>query len=228
MPGDRIAIVSLDARCWRLVRRAERLARPRCRRRPAEEQLDGFTERSMTVDSSPTSVGPPSTIMSMRPSRSASTWDARVGLGRENRFALGAATGRPAYCDQCPRDWDATGTRMATVARPAVTSSRHTRTIACSTIVSGPGQKRAASSRAASRHLDDERRHVVNCRDVNDQRIVGGPLLRGEQSLDRASIERMRTEPVDGLGRKCDEPAGAQAFGGARDQSLVRIVGIDP
>ena len=92
---------------------------------------------------------PPSTMMSMRPSRSASTWDARVGLGRENRFALGAATGRPARAISA-RAMGCEGTLIATVARPAVTSSG-TRDDRRSTIVSGPGQKRTARARRTAR-----------------------------------------------------------------------------
>ena len=45
---------------------------------------------SSTVDSTPTGVGPPSRINSMRPSRSSRTCPARVGLGRPERFAEGA------------------------------------------------------------------------------------------------------------------------------------------
>ena len=40
--------------------------------------------------------GPPSTIPSIRPSMSSRIWAAQVGLGRPERFPLGAATGTPA------------------------------------------------------------------------------------------------------------------------------------
>ena len=56
--------------------------------------------RSRTVDSRPRAVGPLSMIRSMRPSRSASTWSARVGESRFARFALGAAIGWPGPFDQ--------------------------------------------------------------------------------------------------------------------------------
>ena len=49
----------------------------------------------------PTSVAPPSSTASMRPSRSPSTWSASVGLTRPERLAEGAATGRPT-CRQEP------------------------------------------------------------------------------------------------------------------------------
>ena len=45
-------------------------------------------------------TAPPSSTASMRPSRSPSTWSASVGLTRPERLAEGAATGRPACCQQ--------------------------------------------------------------------------------------------------------------------------------
>ena len=60
--------------------------------------------RSSTVDSRPTTVGPLSMIRSMRPSRSASTWSARVGESRFARFALGAAIGWPGPFDEAACD----------------------------------------------------------------------------------------------------------------------------
>jgi hypothetical protein len=49
----------------------------------------------MIVDSTPTSVDPPSRIRSIFPSRSARTCCALVGLGRPEILALGAARGAP-------------------------------------------------------------------------------------------------------------------------------------
>ena len=69
-------------------------------------------DRSTTVDSTPTSVGPPSTTMSIRSLRSAITCIASVGLGREKRFALGAAIGTPA-ADMRARATGLEGTRIA-------------------------------------------------------------------------------------------------------------------
>ena len=85
--------------------------------------------------------------MSIRPSRSATTCAARVGLGRENRFALGAAIGMPAArSSACATGCE--GTRIATDGNPAVTSSGTIRLFG-NTRVSGPGQKRAARAAAA-------------------------------------------------------------------------------
>ena len=47
------------------------------------------------VDSTPTETGPPSTIKSMRPSRSLATWAAVVGETWPERLADGATIGRP-------------------------------------------------------------------------------------------------------------------------------------
>ena len=64
---------------------------------PGRKILGNSPVMSTTVDSNPTSQGPPSSTMSMRPSMSSSTCSARVGLGRPERLALGAATGTPAF-----------------------------------------------------------------------------------------------------------------------------------
>ena len=91
---------------------------------PGRSTVGGTVVRSSTVDSTPTSIGPPSSTMSMRPFRSSSTCDARVGLGRENRLALGAAMGsRAAARSACATGW--AGILIATVSSPAVTSRGH-------------------------------------------------------------------------------------------------------
>ena len=46
--------------------------------------------------------------------------------------------------------------------------------------------------------------------EVNDQRIVGGPLLGFEDAAHGRRVERIRAQPVHGLGRKRDEAARAQ------------------
>src|SRR6266446_6324168 len=108
--------------------------------------MGGSVVMSRTVDSTPTGVGPPSRISSMRPSRSSRTCSARVGLGHPERLADGAAMGRPlASISARATGWD--GTRAATVSSPPVVMSG---TVAARgrTRVRGPGQKRAATSRA--------------------------------------------------------------------------------
>jgi len=53
---------------------------------------------------------------------------------------------------------------------------------------------------------------------MHDQRVEGGPALRGENVGDRAFVGCIRTEPVDGLGREGDEPASAQQSGSLGDR----------
>ena len=86
----------------------------------------------------------------MRPSRSSSTCAADVGLGRENRLALGAAIGTPAAASSA-RATGWTGTLTATVSNPAVTSSGTTSDFG-STIVSGPGSV-YLTARDVARHV---------------------------------------------------------------------------
>ena len=92
----------------------------------------------------PTGQEPPSSTASMRPSRSANTVRASVGLGRPLTFAEGAAMGRSTSRSRS-RVTGWSGKRTAMVSSPAVTTSGTT--ALCRTIiVSGPGQNSFASS----------------------------------------------------------------------------------
>ena len=72
---------------------------------PCRYKVGGFTLASITVDSNPSVVAPPSRMASIRPSRSSSTCCAVVGLMRPNELALGAAMGyRQAQSGPVPRD----------------------------------------------------------------------------------------------------------------------------
>ena len=62
---------------------------------PGRKMTGTLPSASTTVDSSPIAQGPPSSTRGMRPPRSSSTCLARVGLGRPERLALGAARGKP-------------------------------------------------------------------------------------------------------------------------------------
>ena len=54
--------------------------------------------------------------------------------------------------------------------------------------------------------------------DMGDQRIEARPALGGIDPRDRGRRGGVGAEPIDGLGRKGDEPALAQNFGGALDR----------
>ena len=99
---------------------------------------------STTVDSIPTLQSSPSMMASMRPSMSAMTSLALVGLGLPEMLALGAAIG---VSDIVIRSSAAllSGILTATVSRPPVVLSG-TSGFFFTTIVSGPGQKFSISA----------------------------------------------------------------------------------
>ena len=92
-----------------------------------------------------------------------------------------------------------------------------------STSVSGPGQKRAAS---AARALVVGDRHPVErgrLRQVDDQRVERRPRLHLEDARDRARVEGVGAEAVDGLGGEGDEAAALQHRGRVGErQEIVR------
>ena len=97
----------------------------------------------MIVDSMPIPTGPPSKIIGILPSRSSFTWEASVGLGLPDVFALGAAIRHPLSSI----NFNATGCfgiRIATVSIPPVVSYG-TFSFFQTIIVSGPGQNASAS-----------------------------------------------------------------------------------
>ena len=85
-------------------------------------------------------------IISIRPFISSITWLALVGLGRPERFALGAAIGILHSCNNAlATKWD--GIRIATVSRPPVVSYGILSAFG-KIMVNGPGQNTSASASA--------------------------------------------------------------------------------
>ena len=158
------------------------------------------------ADSSPTSVGPPSTISEILPPRSASTASAVVEVMRPDELALGAASGRPKRAmSSAPKPC---GMRSAIVSRPAVTSGWMPERLASgSTSVSGPGQKASASFSDSGSKTRDLARHR-HARDMGDQRIEARPAFCLEDAGDGLAIGRVAGKAVDGLGRDRDDLAG--------------------
>ena len=175
------------------------------------------------VDSSPTGAGPPSTISSMRPRRSASTCAAVVGETWPERLADGATTGPP-NAARMARATGWSGTRTPMVSRPAVAScgDRTIRDAFGSTSVSGPGQNAPTGARPR-RRTAPSRRARAGVGHVRDQRIERGPALGRIEPGDRLAVGRVGAEPIDGLGRKRDEPAGRQHAGGALDRRRASL-----
>ena len=165
------------------------------------------------VNSTPTGVAPPSTIRSIRPRRSASTCCAVVGETWPERLAEGATTGRPKAV-RMSRATGWSGTRTAMLSSPAVASSATGQLSAFgSTSVSGPGQN-AAASRSAAASKRASSRAAARSGDMRDQRIERGPALGGIEARHRDAVLRVGAEPIDGLGREGDQPAGREAARG--------------
>ena len=101
-------------------------------------RIVGSPTSESTVDSTPYLQGPPSRISGIRPSMSARTCCAVVGLGLPERFALGAAIGTPDFWIRS-RAVLSEGIRTATVSSPAVTSYG-TSSALLKINVRGPGQ----------------------------------------------------------------------------------------
>ena len=117
---------------------------------PGLNNIAASSASESTVDSMPTVVRPPSSIIATRSPRASRTCCAVVGDNSPNRLALGAATGRPASWINA-KAMALFGIRTPTVSNPAVNRSG---TCGCfgKTNVSGPGQKDRARHSAHSGH----------------------------------------------------------------------------
>ena len=117
---------------------------------PGRKMRGGETDKSRTVDSMPTCDWPPSTINEIFSPSRAPTCSAFVGEIWLDRFALGAASGKPhSRITACMNGW--LGQRMPTVAPPAVTLSGIS-SARGNTKVSGPGQNALENFPASSGH----------------------------------------------------------------------------
>src|SRR5215472_2149912 len=65
---------------------------------------------------------------------------------------------------------------------------------------------------------DCEYRCLGQPRDVDDQRVEARPALDHKDLSNGAVVGRIRTEPINGLGREGDEPARAQQPGSLGDR----------
>ena len=95
---------------------------------PGRNSMGAEPQRSSTVDSTPSGQGPLSSTAAMRPDKSSKTCCGVVGLTLPERFAEGAATGRPVARSSASA-MSCAGTRTASVSSPAL-ASRLTVTIA--------------------------------------------------------------------------------------------------
>ncbi len=154
---------------------------------PGRSKIACSPLNASTVDSMPTVQAPPSRMKSTRSPKLSRTCSAVVGESWVKRLALGAATGTCAASISASAT-GCEGMRSPTVGRPAVTRSG---TAGClrNTRVSGPGQKRWASSSARCGHsAHDVPRHLAAA-DVHDDgtALADGPWPR--------RCERQRQRP---------------------------------
>ncbi len=156
------------------------------------------------------------------------TCEACVGLGREKRLALGAATGTAAASISA-RATGCTGTRTATVGKTgghlvghlSRTGQRPASTVPARN--AGPGSRRGRSARETER---GDRLESMLTWTISGS--VDGSLFRREQPPHRFAIERVDAKAVHRLGRKGDQPSASKAFRGSGNRHRVRVVRRDP
>ena len=160
---------------------------------------------------------PPSRISATRSPSSSATCAASVGLTRPERLAEGAAIGRPvARSKACATAWAGRPDRDRV--EPGARQQRQAAVVATS---QHEGQRPRPESRGrpASTTVENGEGLGLGQRgDMDDQRVEARPALSRENLGDGALVGRIAAEPIDGLGREGDEPAGAQQRGGAGDR----------
>ena len=191
------------------------------RGRPPGRSSIGASKHPTMVDSTPTATAPPSTIRSIRPARSLCTWAAVVGETWPDRLAEGATTGPPNARRKSPAPPDARepGSRSYRARRwrdrPPSQSP-----VFGSTSVSGPGQNASASASAvASKRAI--RRAALRSLTWAISGLKDGPALGLVEPRDGGGIGGVGSEPIDGLGRKRDQPAPGEAIGRRGHGGLV-------
>ena len=117
MPGASGCPLSLSASSGGCMSARPSTRSMSARGRPPGRSSIGWSKMPTMVDSTPTATAPPSTIRSIRPSRSLCTWAAMVGDTWPDRLADGATTGRP-KTRRMSRATGCAGIRIATVSRP--------------------------------------------------------------------------------------------------------------
>ena len=158
------------------------------------------------VDSTPTATGPPSTIRSMRPSRSAFTCAAVVGETWPERLADGATTGPTERAQDRARDrvrgnadrdgLEACGGefRHRAIGRPRQYQGQRSRPEGFGELERGVVETADGAGRS-------------EIADMRDQRVEGGPSLGLIEAGDGKCVGGVGAEPVDRLGRERDQPA---------------------
>ncbi len=145
----------------------------------------------------------------MRPSRSARTCAAVVGLVCPKRLALGAATGTPAAAIKAMRH----GMRGQPQSRP-FHARRCTRreSARCAAAAWSAGRARRLRQAVRQPPATPEVSSRARCHvgHVNDHRVPVRTLLGGEDLLHRAGVQGVGSQSVDRLGGKRHQSAAAQ------------------
>ena len=81
--------------------------------------------------------------------------------------------------------------------------------------------------RRIRRHRGRHARQVGGGRQVHDQGVGVGPLLRREDASHRGGVERVRAQAIHRLGREYDQAAGDQHASGLGDGRRIGRGGID-
>ncbi len=203
-----------------------RTARPSTRSRSATPIAPGRSSAGPSpvnptiVDSIPTAHGPPSRMIDSASPRSSATCCAVVGEMRPKRLADGAAI-PPPNSARSARATGCEGTRMPTLSCPPVIDVRDVRRARQDQRQRPRPESRGELARPVGNGTRPlrELRCVVQ---VNDDGMIGGSPLRGEDLAHRVRASGVGAEPVDGLGRKRDQLARAQARGRPRDRRPIR------
>ncbi len=180
--------------------------------------------QSTTVDAGPPRIGPPSmTSATASPSMAATSFASRAS-GCPDRLADVVGSGPSADASARGAGWS--GTRTPIVGVPAAsTSGRRTPGWTVSTSVRPPGQK-ASREDASGGRRDAQTPGLVGVGEQHGHGLLGRPPLRGEQALDGVRQREVRGDPVDGVGRDRDDPAGAQQLDRLGPRRVA--VGEDP
>ena len=85
------------------------------------------------------------------------------------------------------------------------------------------GPERFAQHLSLVRNFINDVVELASTGNVHNERIVARALLHAKDTPDSIEIQDVGTEPVDRLGRKCDEAASTKDFGRLLDDLRLRI-----
>ena len=90
-----------------------------------------------------------------------------------------------------------------------------------------PRPQGRAQPQRVRRRISRNRRHLLDSRNVDDQRVAVRPALGRKDALHRRRVQRIGPQAIDSLGGKGNQFAGGQGRGGLGNCSRIRRKGID-